>query len=159
LTFDRPIDISGFSGPGIGAKDGIINTSQYVGLSATLTGPSTVEVILDPVAPYFEADTIRGRHQNYWGSHSSWSTFENRSPRLHHRRKSQSHIVTVIGLLCRVIDNAEFKERFHRKPKESLFFHFSTRHYSGRIWATSSSFNKSASAQTWASIFTSEPGQ
>jgi len=26
--------------------------------------------------------------------------------------------------LCRVIDNAEFKERFHRKPKESLFFHF-----------------------------------
>jgi hypothetical protein len=56
LTFDRPVDIAAFSGPGIGARDGIINNQQYAGLSATLVGPATVEIMLTEVSPYFESE-------------------------------------------------------------------------------------------------------
>src|SRR5215207_8325784 len=56
LTFDRPVDIAAFSGAAIAVADGLINNGLYQGGSATLIGPSTIEIMLDAVGSYFEAD-------------------------------------------------------------------------------------------------------
>jgi hypothetical protein len=55
LTFDRPVDISGFSPVAIGLQDGLINNAQYQGLSASLIGAATVEIMLLQVGSFFES--------------------------------------------------------------------------------------------------------
>ncbi len=60
LTFDRPIDISSFNGSAISVDDGPLSGTLWVGLelSATLIGPATVQIELEPYDPSSSAQTL-----------------------------------------------------------------------------------------------------
>jgi len=48
--------------------------------------------------------------------------------------ESKPHIVTFIGLLGRVLNNAELRERFFKSLRKRSLFHFSARHYAGVLF-------------------------
>ncbi len=60
LTFDRPIDISAMNGSAISVDDGPLSGTLWVGLEfgATLIGPATVQIELEPYDPSSSAQTL-----------------------------------------------------------------------------------------------------
>jgi hypothetical protein len=52
LAFDRSIDISAIDPSQITVKDGVQNSSSYVGINAAQSGDQIVIIVLDPTGPY-----------------------------------------------------------------------------------------------------------
>ena len=53
VTFDRPIDVSGFVGALVVVRDGAFNATAYVGTSpGFIENPTTIRVALAPAGPY-----------------------------------------------------------------------------------------------------------